>query len=159
MGVPKATTVSNLAGIRKIFARLLLPILQLLGERIYPESQCGFRPGCSTDDMTFSLRQLQEKCREKSVHLYCAFKDLVKAFDKISRRGLFLVLEKLGCPPKLLNIVKAFHEGMLAKVSFNGEESEDFSVNCGVKQGCVMARALFNIYFSFLLYYAFVNNP
>ncbi|GAA6095370.1 uncharacterized protein LOC118407100, partial [Tachysurus ichikawai] len=38
--------------------------LQTLASRIYPESQCGFRAGRSTVDMIFSLRQLQEKCRE-----------------------------------------------------------------------------------------------
>ena len=152
----RGISLLNIAG--KILSRIILPRLQKLGERIYPESQCGFRSGRSTVDMIFSLRQVQEKCREKSVPLYCAFVDLVKAFDKVSRRGLFLILEKLGCPPKLLNIVKSFHVGMMARVSFNGEESEDFRVNCGVKQGCVLAPTLFNIYFSYLLQYTFQNN-
>ena len=44
------------------------------------------------------------------------------------------------------------------KESFNSEESEYFSLNCVVKQGCMMVPTLFNIYFSFLLYYAFANN-
>ena len=150
--------ISLLNVVGKIFARLLLPRLQLLGERIYPETQCGFRPDRSTVDMIFSLRQVQEKCREKGIPLYCAFIDLAKAFDKVSRRGLFLILEKLGCPPNLLNIVKSFHEGMKARVSFNGQESEDFAINCGVKQGCVLAPTLFNIYFSYLLHYALADN-
>ena len=47
----------------KVFARVIL-IRQKLAERIYPESQCGFRAERSTIDMIFSLRQLQEKCRE-----------------------------------------------------------------------------------------------
>ena len=53
----------------KIFACVELIELQQLAERVYPESQCGFRPGRSTVDMIFSVRQLQEKCREQNVKL------------------------------------------------------------------------------------------
>ena len=47
----------------KGFDRVILIRLQKLAERIYPESQCGFRAERSTIDMICSLRQLQEKCR------------------------------------------------------------------------------------------------
>ena len=56
--------------------------------------------------MVFTLRQLQEKCREQKRPLYLAFVDLTKAFDLVSRDGLFKVLKKIGCPPKLLAIIK-----------------------------------------------------
>ena len=39
----------------KVFARVILIRLQKLAERIYPESQCGFRAERSTTDMIFSL--------------------------------------------------------------------------------------------------------
>ena len=47
---------------------------------------------------------------------------------------------------------------MEAYFSFNGDNSENFSIRCGVKQGCVMAPCLFNIYFSSLLHHAFSNS-
>ena len=59
MGIPLRSIVG------KVFARVILIRLQKLAERIYPESQCGFRAERSTIDMIFSLRQLQEKCREQ----------------------------------------------------------------------------------------------
>ena len=62
--------------------------------------------------MIFSLRQLQEKCREQGKPLYVAFIDLTKAFDLVSRDGLFKILAKIGCPPTLLSIVKSFHDDM-----------------------------------------------
>ena len=59
--------ISLLSIVGKIFARVILIRLQKLAERIYPESQCGFRAERSTIDMIFSLRQLLEKCREQHI--------------------------------------------------------------------------------------------
>ena len=36
---------------------------------LIPESQCGFRKDRGTTDMTFTARQLQEKCQEQKVDL------------------------------------------------------------------------------------------
>ena len=75
-----------------------------------------------------------------------AFIDLSKAFDTVNRDMLWQVLQKFGCPPKFVNVIKAFHSGMMATVLVAGEESEPFAVEVGVKQGCAMAPVLFNIY-------------
>lgn len=91
--------ISLLSIVGKTFARVMLNRLQSLAERVYPESQCGFRAERSTIDMIFSLRQLQEKCREQRRPLYIAFIDLTKAFDLVSRSGLFTLLHRIGCPP------------------------------------------------------------
>jgi len=147
--------ISLLSIIGKLFARIVLTRLQTLAERIYPESQCGFRSQRSTIDMIFSVRQLQEKCREQNQPLYLVFIDLTKAFDLVSRDGLFRMLPLIGCPPKLLSIVKSFHDGMMSTVQFDGDLSNEFKVKSGVKQGCVLAPTLFGIFFSMLLRHAF----
>ena len=95
--------ISLLSIIGKVSARMVLARLQTLATRIYPELQCGFRSERSTVDMIFSVRQIQEKCREQNKPLYVAFIDLTKAFDLVSRTGLINLLEKIGCPPKLLS--------------------------------------------------------
>ena len=102
--------ISLLSVVGKTFARVILSRLYPLAERVYPESQCGFRTERSTVDMIFSLRQLQEKCREQQRPLYIAFIDLTKAFDLVSRTGLFTLLHRIGCPPKLLRLIVSFHK-------------------------------------------------
>ena len=47
--------ISLLAIVGKVFARVILSRLQILADRVYPESQCGFRAKRSTIDMVFSL--------------------------------------------------------------------------------------------------------
>ena len=96
----------------KLFARVALYRLQKIAERVYPESQCGFRSNRSTVDMILSLRQLQEKCKEQQQPLYIAFIDLTKAFDLVIRDGLFKILPLLGCPPKLLSFIKSSMMGL-----------------------------------------------
>jgi len=63
--------------------------------------------------MVFSLRQLQEKCWEQQQPMYLASVDLTKkAFDLVSRTGLFKLLKIIGCPSKILSIIASFHLNM-----------------------------------------------
>ena len=139
----------------KILARVMLtrlinsPIMAVL-----PETQCGFRKDRSTSDMMFVARQIQEKCREQHRDLYIAFVDLAKAFDTVNRDMLWTVLTRFGCPPRFLTILRAFHEGMSARVSVGGVLSDSFEVTVGVKQGCVLAPVIFNIYMSAITFLA-----
>ena len=147
--------ISLLSVISKVFAKVILIRLQNLTELVYPESQCGFRAGRSTLDMVFCLRQLQEKCTEQQMPLYIAFIDLTKAFDLVSRDGLFQIIPKIGRPPKLQSMIESFHTNMKGTEQFNGSSSRHFDIHNGVKQGCVLAPTLFGIFFALLLIHAF----
>jgi hypothetical protein len=151
----RGITLLSVAG--KVLARVLLHRLQVHLDKIQliPESQCGFRPERGTTDMVFSLRQLQEKCREQQEELYLIFIDLTKAFDSVNREGLWLVLQRIGCPEKFIKLVRSLHDGMEARVCENGCLSEPFQVTNGTKQGCVLAPTLFSVFFSAMLFIAF----
>ena len=97
--------------------------------------------------MIFAARQLQEKCQEQHRDLYMTFVDLTKAFDMVSREGLWQIKEKFGCPPKFITVIRQFYDGMMVKVFDDGDESEAFPVTNGVKQGCVLAPTLFSMVF------------
>ena len=74
--------------------------------------------------------------------------DLTKAFETISREGLWKIMAKFGCPAKFIAMVRQFHDGMLARVQNDGEFSDPFPVTNGVKQGYVLASTLFSMMFS-----------
>ena len=73
--------------------------------------------------MIFSLRQLQENSLEQKKPLYVAFIDLVKAFDLVSRDGLFKMLDSIGCPDSLLRMIQSFHEDMKGTIQYDGSTS------------------------------------
>ena len=139
--------ISLLAIIGKIITRIMLTrLIQHMTENILPESQCSFRKDRCTTDMIFVARQLLEKSREQNKDIFMAFIDLSKAFDTVNRELLWRLLEKLGIPPTFLAILRDFHDGMTARVQAGGALSDPFEVNMGVKQGCVLAPVLFNIF-------------
>ena len=102
-----------------------------------------------------STATIQEKCREQQMPLCIVFIDLTKAFDLVSRDGLFKVLPKIGCPPKLQSMIESFHSDTKGTVQFNGSSSEPFEIRSGVKQGSSLAPTLFGIFFGLLLKHAF----
>ena len=141
--------ISLLVVASKILTRIMMiRLCQHISESTLPETQCGFRKDRSTCDMIFCARQLQEKCNEQNKDLYIAFIDLQKAFDTVNRELLWTVLEKFGTPPKFLTILKKLHENMSATVLASGERSPPFNIEVGVKQGCVIAPVIFNIFIS-----------
>eukprot|EP00106_Octopus_bimaculoides_P000104 XP_014767546.1 PREDICTED: RNA-directed DNA polymerase from mobile element jockey-like [Octopus bimaculoides] len=147
--------ISLLSITGKILARVLLNRLIVHLEQDLPESQCGFRKEHGIFDMVFAARHLQEKCQEQNVDLYSTYIDLTKAFDTVSREGLWGILAKYGCPRKFITIVRQLHDGMLERVQNNGETSDPFPVSNGVKQACVLAPTLLSLTFSAMLTDAF----
>ena len=152
----RGISLLSIAG--KMLARLLLNRLLSHIDELLPESQCGFRAGRGTADMVFAARQVQEKFQEQNREVFTTFVDLTKAFDTVSRAGLWKIMTKYGIPDKFLALVRSFHEGMQASVSIDGDFSDPFEVTNGVKQGCVLAPTLFSIMFSGMLKSAFPDN-
>ena len=142
----RGISLLNVAG--KVFTRLIADRISDISESIIDETQCGFRKQRGTVDMVFVARQLQEKAREQNCQLFMCFFDLKKAYDSVPRDALWCLLGKLGFPAKMVNIIKQLHFGMEASVRINGVLSNPFSVSNGLKQGCVLAPFLFNLYFN-----------
>ena len=152
--------ISLLCVAGKILMRLILNRLSKHTANIglIPESQSGFVKGKSTADSSFALQQLQEKCRLNGQDLYLLFIDFRKAFDTVFREGLWHILDKAGCPRHFVAIIRSFHDNMKATVREGSDQSPPFDVTCGTKQGCIIAPALFSIFFSMMLHIAFKDT-
>ncbi len=96
--------------------------------------------------MTFVVWQLSEKVIEHRSKQFIIFVDLKKAYDSVPREALWVVMEKMGVPEYLTNIVKSFHEGIEAPVRVGEDLLEEIEVSKGLRQGCTMAPTLFNLY-------------
>lgn len=137
----------------KILAKVINNRLTKLSENVISESQFGFRPNRSTAHAIFALRQAQQAARYKNQDLVVAFVDLEKAFDSIPRKAIWQCLKAMGAPPNLVAVIKSFHDG--AK-GFVGEF--EFPMERGVRQGCILGPALFNILFHCVICQAGLTN-
>uniref|UniRef100_H3ABK0 Reverse transcriptase domain-containing protein n=1 Tax=Latimeria chalumnae TaxID=7897 RepID=H3ABK0_LATCH len=122
----------------KVFSHVLLALLQpLLTKHRHPE-QSDFAAGRSTMDAIFALCLLSEIHREFNCPLIAAYVELKAAFDSIDRNALWKALRGIGIPDTLLRLIQDLHNG-----SGGNHKSERFYTRSGVRQGCVLAPALF----------------
>ncbi|XP_066294595.1 uncharacterized protein [Branchiostoma lanceolatum] len=133
---------------------LLLPLHELPTQKQGREKRLQQLPG------NYTTQRGRQAAREvqgtEHAPVYIAFIDLTKSFAMVSRDGLFKILPKIGCPPKLQSLIKSFHTNMKGTVLYSGNLSEPFDIRGGVKQGCVLAPTqLFGIFFALLLKQAF----
>ena len=105
----------------------------------------GFRPGLSTTEPFFALRQLQEKCREKNKDLHMVFVDLEKGFDIIPRYLIWWCLRKKGVPEGYVHIVQDMYRSYKTQVITEKGETECFSIEVGLHQGSALSPLLFII--------------
>jgi len=155
----------NLGGISllsipgKVYAALLLRRLAAHFDAQLLEAQCGFRKGRGLTDAVFTLRMLMSRAYEYATPLHMAFIDLRKAFDCIPRDALWRVLRVYGAPPKLVSLLWDLHTGTAALVRLNGRLGAPFAVTAGVRQGCVIAPLLFNVFIDFVARQALARMP
>ena len=116
---------------------------------ILSKEQCGFRPQRSTTGMMFVVRRLQELGQTSNTSLEICFIDLAKAYNSVDRVLLWEVLARFGVPPRMIKVIRMFHDGMRARVQLDdGDFSARFNVCQGLRQGCVLSPLLFNIFFA-----------
>ncbi|XP_061458411.1 uncharacterized protein LOC133373121 [Rhineura floridana] len=111
--------------------------------------QAGFRVGRSSSDHVLVLQHLITKYSKTNGHaLYTAFVDLRAAFDSISRSRLWLKMQNLGIDRHLLTLIQGLYHNTSLQIRCNnqGHLTKRISTFKGVKQGCILATLLFNIY-------------
>ena len=99
--------------------------------------------------MIFSVRQLGEKAFEHNTKIFFVFVNLKKAYDSVlhDHDGLWLYSSSaIGCPAKLINIIRAFHQNMTTRLRLDGTLLDGIPVGNGLRLGCTMAPVLFNLY-------------
>ena len=144
----------------KLFTSILNTRLNEFSEeyRIICENQGGFRKGYSTIDNLFVLHTLIHIMKNKKKKLFCAFIDFAKAFDTVWRCGLWNKLLFNNINGKMYNVIFNMYSDIKSRIVYNGEKSEYFSCNVGVRQGENLSPFLFSIYLNDLENFLVSNN-
>ena len=82
----RGISLLNIPG--KVHAKCLEKKCREIVESELKDGQCGFRPGRSTTEQIFTLRQIFKKFWEFAKDVFACFVDLEKAFDRVPRDKL-----------------------------------------------------------------------
>ena len=143
----------------KVYALVIMARISCHIDTQLLDCQSAFRKGRGLTDSLFTIRMIIAKCVEFGQPLHMAFVDLRKAYDSVPRDALWRVLRVYGVHKKLVELLEDLHTGTQAAVRLGGKLSEWFDVRSGVRQGCVIAPVLFNIYIDFVVKQALAQMP
>jgi len=111
---------------------------------ILVEEQAGFRKNRSTTDQIFILTEIVKNRRPKPT--FCAFIDIAKAYDKVWRNGLWYKLWQYGIRGKMWRILKNIYEKVESSILLGENRTDWFSIEVGLRQGCVLSCILFILF-------------
>ena len=90
---------------------------------------------------------------EQSADSIILFLDYKKAFDSVSHKFLFCLLDKMGFPAEFIEWVYIMYSSTVSLVRHNNWLISPISLQWGVRQGCLLSCHLFNLVGQTLVYY------
>ena len=140
--------VSVLALFSKILERLMyVRLLEFINEnKILYKLQFGFREGHSPDLALMYLVDKLSQSLENGEYVLGVFLDFSKAFDTVNHDILFQKLEVYGIRSISLNWFKSYLDSRIQYVEYNGVNSDNKNITCGVPQGSILGPLLFLLY-------------
>ena len=93
-----------------------------------------------------NIRIIMEKYKECNIPLYMCFIDYAKAFDCVNHQLLWQDMQKMGFPVHVIELLEHLYKNQEAAVKTSCGTPEWFSIERGVRQGCIVSPSLFNIY-------------
>ena len=83
-------------------------------EGLIDDEQGCLTPGRGCIDQIFTLKQIDEKAREKKCRVYVDFMDLEKAYHRVNRKAIWQVLRVYDMGVKLLNGITSMYSMLTA---------------------------------------------
>jgi hypothetical protein len=143
--------ITLLSIVGKVYAQVINERLMSWCEqnKILVEEQGGFRPQRGCPDQLFSLVELLQNRGKKGT--FCCFIDVKKAFDRVFRAGLWQRIADEGVKGKMWRVLRSIYETVESCVRINGNLTDWFPVETGVRQGCVLSPLLYALFINGLV--------
>ena len=145
----------------RILARILADRLRIWAEKVelLDEEQAGFRAKRSTCDVTQVMFRIQEDTKDlfkraaaKEEEIPAGDRptarllDLRKAYPRVNKPALWMILRKYGMGEKCLRALKDLHETTSYRIKSREGESQSWVPERGLREGCPTSPPLFNIF-------------
>lgn len=113
--------------------------------------QFGFKAHHSTMTCNFVLQEVVQHYVTNGSKVFCLSLDASKAFDRVQYIKLFKLLMSRKMCPIIVRFLTYMYSRQRISVRWGNEQSQEYSISNGVKQGGVMSPILFAVYLDELL--------
>ena len=144
-------TIALLLHASRVMLKILQARLQQYMNCKLPGVRAGFRKGRGTRDQISNIRWIIEKAGEFQKNIYCCFIDYAKAFDCVDLNKLWKIVKEMGMSDHLTCLLRNLYAGQEATVRTGHGTTDWFQIGKGVRQGCILAPCLFNLYAEFII--------
>jgi hypothetical protein len=127
----------------KILAKALQMRLQSVFMEVISSNQSTFMPMRFILDNIFLTHETIHYAKQSQQPLLFLKLDFSKAYDKVDLPFLFQAMRTLGFPESFTHLTRLLFQNAAAQVSVNGQVTEAFSIEQGVRQGCLLVPYLF----------------
>ena len=131
----------------KLFARMVYHRISPILLSCQSRDQFGFTPGVRIEEALLVADQIVSHSIEFNIPVWLISMDLRKAFDRIEHRALFDALQHCGLDDGYVALLQQLYSSQLGSAN----DSEDFPITRGVKQGDVLSSLLFNCVLDFAM--------
>ncbi|GFR03036.1 retrovirus-related Pol polyprotein from type-1 retrotransposable element R2 [Trichonephila clavata] len=133
--------------IYKLFTKCLARSLSDWFEtfEVLSPSQKGFTPFDGVIEHNFLLSQHIESARTRKSESLVAWLDLSNAFGSVPHQAIFSALANEGADQDFIDLVANLYDGASSSILTNEGPTEQIPILRGVKQGCPLSGALFNL--------------
>ena len=92
-----------------------------------------------------------EKAREFQKNIYFCFIDYAKDFGSVDHNNLWKILKEMGISDHLTCLLRNLYAGQEATIRTGHGTTDWFQIGKGVRQGCILAPCLFNLYAEYIM--------
>ena len=135
----------------KVMLKVIQHRLDMYMKQEMAIEQAGFTKGRGTIDQISNLRWIMERSTEYQRPIYMCFIDYSKAFDCVDHPTLWNMMEEMGVPEHMVQVIRSLYTNQEAKLRTEYGDTESFSIGKGVRQGCVLSPNLFNLYSEYIM--------
>ena len=129
----------------KILAKCLAIRLSGVISSIVSDDQTGYIKGRSISTNHRIIDDVIDYLRLKNKPGVLLALDFSKAFDRISKKFMITAFNRFGFGPQFVKWVCILMSNTRSRIGYNGWMSEDFDVECGIRQGCPFSPMAFVI--------------
>jgi hypothetical protein len=143
----------------KVLARIILERLGTALDKTLREEQAGFRQSPSCTDHIATMRIIIEQFLEwQTPCTASSLTSMQKVFDSVDREVSWKLMHNYGFPLKFVNIIRQLYENATCQVIHNPKFKEPFTIQTGVRQGCILSQTIFLMVIDWPLGHAAVDN-